>query len=132
MTPGFDFTAEVYGQRLETSTGLGIFGEAYWNGGWLFVCLVGLYVGVVFALVGNWSTRTVAEGKWYFAPALLNAVMIGLGVTDWMAATYVGGVLYLLLTIVVISVLANVIGRKGSSPAREIRPISSIRSASPD
>jgi hypothetical protein len=69
-------------------------------------------VGIVFALVGNWSTRTVADGKWYFAPALLNAVMIRLGVTDWMAATYVGGVLYLLLTIVVISVLANVIGRK--------------------
>jgi hypothetical protein len=112
MTPGYHFTAEVFGQRLETSTGLGIFGEAYWNGGWLFVCLVGLYVGIVFALVGNWSTRTVADGKWYFAPALLNAVMIGLGVTDWMAATYVGGVLYLLLTIVVISVLANVIGRK--------------------
>jgi hypothetical protein len=115
MTPGFDFTAEIYGRKLQTSTGLGVFGEAYWNGGWPFVWLTGIYMGIVFAFVGNWSTRTVATGKWYFAPALLNAVMIGLGITDWMAATYVGGVLYLLLSIAVIRVLANMVGRAGRS-----------------
>ena len=112
MTPGYDFTVEVYGRHLKTSTGLGVFAEAYWNGGWLFVCLAGMYMGVVFALVGNWSIRIVAAGKWYFAPALLNAVMIGLGITEWMAATYVGSVLYLLLTIVVIGILGKIIGGK--------------------
>jgi hypothetical protein len=117
MTPGFDFSAEVFGRKLESSTGLGVFGEAYWNGGWLFVCLVGAYIGVVFALVGNWSMRAVAAGKWYFAPALLNAVTIGLGITEWMAAMYVGGVLYLLLTIAVIGALAHAIGPRGSSLA---------------
>jgi hypothetical protein len=61
--------------------------------------------------------RAVAAGKWYFAPALLNAVTIGLGITEWMAAMYVGGVLYLLLTIAVIGALAHAIGPRGSSLA---------------
>jgi hypothetical protein len=89
MTSGRDFTALVTGSD-SSSTAPGIFGEAYWNGGWPTLIVVGIYVGFVFAFFGLFSIRKIAAGHYIYAPVILTGIVMGFRPDDWFVPTYVG------------------------------------------
>jgi hypothetical protein len=103
---GEDFTLLVLG-RTGTCSGAGVFGEAYWNGGWLVVVLTCAYIGVVFACLSRTALRIIAHSEWVFLPCSFLGMMMGLRLDDWFAPTFVTG---FLMYLVYYSLIRLVIG----------------------
>ena len=106
MTTGRELTKMLTGDDSLGHTGVGVFGEAYWNGGWIMVVTVCAYIGVIFALFTRFSTSMVAEGRYVYMPLIQIGIVLGLRPDDWFVPTYVGsivevGALYLLLTVLI-------------------------------
>jgi hypothetical protein len=98
MSPGKRFTYSIRGSE-DSSTGLGFAAEAYWNGGWMLVVLIGVSVGFLFSVIGRCSTYCVRWRLWLGMPVVFQSVYIGLRPDDWFVISYVGGtVLALFLT----------------------------------
>jgi hypothetical protein len=118
MTPGREFTAAVRGDVTETSTGPGVFGEAYWNGGWTMVVAICLYIGAVFAAFAAFAVRAIAAKRYEYLPIIMIGIKMGYRPDDWFVATYVGAlanalVLYIVLRYAVIP-LVRVHNARGS------------------
>jgi hypothetical protein len=94
---GVDFSELSTGARERaTSIGIGIFGEAYWAGGWPVVCLVSAAVGLLFAWLS--SAGTVRRGglDWLLLQCALLAIKMGFRIDGWLVADYIGStVIYL-------------------------------------
>ena len=106
MESGRDLTKLLTGDDSLGHTGVGVFGEAYWNGGWGMLIGVCTYLGILLALVGRFSTTMVAKGQYVYMPLILMGIIAGLRPDDWFVPTYVGSiaeavVLYVLLTVMV-------------------------------
>ena len=104
MTPGRELTKLLTGDDSLGHTGVGVFGEAYWNGGWAMLIGACTYLGILLALVGRFSTAMVATGQYVYMPLILMGIIVGLRPDDWFVSTYVASiveavVLYALLTI---------------------------------
>jgi len=102
MTAGKDFDYLILG-RGTSSTGLGFAAEAYWNGGWLFVVVVGLFVGVLFAILGSIAVRAVRLRRWLYVPLIFMTIHLGLRPDDWFVPTYIGGVLQVVLVVMLLN-----------------------------
>ena len=107
MNSGEEFTALVTGED-SYATGSGIFGEAYWNGGWWAVIAAGVYVGLVFAAFAAFSIRIIAAGQYIYAPVVMAGIVMGFRPDDWFVPTYIGSlvevfVLYCILRFLLIS-----------------------------
>lgn len=100
MTPGIDFTYLIQGTDT-SSTGLGFVGEAYWNGGWPLVVLIGLFVGALFAVLGRFSVSAVRSRRWLYVPLVFQTIYLGLRPDDWFVPAYIGGVLQVVLVVLV-------------------------------
>jgi len=123
ITPGIDFTYLLQGTHT-SSTGSGIMGEAYWNGGWPFVLLVGVFVGALFAVLGRVSINAVHSGRWLDTPLIFMTIYLGLRPDDWFVPTYVGGVLQVVLVIVLLRLTFHALVRRaGSSPMSDAASI---------
>lgn len=72
--------------------GLGIFGEGYWDGGWLGViwlsCLAGVVMGVMTLFVLRWMREDAFE---YLPSVFLGITMAGLGTTELFVPAIMGG-----------------------------------------
>lgn len=106
MTPGRELTKMLTGDDSLGHTGVGIFGEAYWNGGWEMLIGVCLYTGFLLAFVGKVSMSMIARGHYEYMPLILMGIIGGLRVDDWFVPTYVGSIveaaiLYVILTVMV-------------------------------
>jgi hypothetical protein len=121
MTSGRDFTALVTGSD-SSSSAPGIFGEAYWNGGWPLLIAAGIYVGLVFAVFGAFSMRKIAAGQYVYAPVVMAGIVMGFRPDDWFVPTYVGAlvevfVLYGLLRFLFIPLITT--PPKGTKPGEK-------------
>jgi len=110
MTPGREFTSLVLGYESNTHSAPGIFGEAYWNGGWLMVLLVSAYVGFVFAGFVKFADQVIGNGQLEYLPVLFIGIAMGHSPDSWFAATYVGSVaqavgLFVLMYIVSVTIV---------------------------
>jgi len=107
MTPGQEFTIAVMGDdQGETSTAPGVFGEAYWNGGWILVVILCLYIGVLLAGFTIFAERTMSAGKYEYLPIVMTGLSMGYQPNDWFAVVYVGSLinalgLYVILRFIV-------------------------------
>jgi hypothetical protein len=101
MTLGEDFTILLSG-RAGICTGAGVFGEAYWNGGWLMVVLACGYIGVLYAWLSRTALKVVAHSEWVFLPCAFLGITMGLRIDDWFAPTFVSGILLYLVYYAVI------------------------------
>ena len=107
MTPGRELTKLLTGDDTLGHTGVGVFGEAYWNGGWPMVIGACTYLGILFGLVGRFSTAMVSNGQYVYIPLILLGITAGLRPDDWFVSSYVGSVveavvLYGILTVLVV------------------------------
>jgi hypothetical protein len=87
---GQDFNELAIGNR-ESSLGLGIYGDAYWNGGWLACVLTGIGVGAIFAFVARLSLNFMQNGEWLFLPCVFLGIRMGFRLDGWIVPDYAGG-----------------------------------------
>jgi hypothetical protein len=85
-----DFTEKLRGHRL-SSTGIGIFGEAYWNLGWFGVLIISVYVGCLFVPLTRLALTMLARDEWFFLPCALIAMKMGYRLDGWFVPDYMGG-----------------------------------------
>jgi hypothetical protein len=90
MALGEDFNVLVTG-RTGTCSGAGVFGEAYWNGGWLLVLLTCAYIGALFAWLSRTALRIIARSEWIFLPCAFIGMTMGMRPDDWFAPTFITG-----------------------------------------
>lgn len=112
MTPGREFTAAITGEHTETATAPGVFAEAYWNGGWGMVGLVGLYIGFFFRAFTLFAQTNLASRRFVYMPVILIGITQAYSICDWFAVTYVGPaanaiMFYVLIRFVVLPVVSN-------------------------
>jgi hypothetical protein len=86
---GREFTFLFVGHR-SSFTGIGLVGEAYWNGGWLSIFLTFLYVGFVFSLLSIGSMWIISRFEWFFLPLVLFGIIMGFSVNGWFVPLFVG------------------------------------------
>ncbi len=104
MTPGFEFTYLIRGdQRIESSTGLGVFGEGYWHGGWWGVVAAGAIVGILLAAASVFSVRVIEGYLFMFLPITMGGILWGLRIDTWFVPTYIGGAIQMMLVYLVIN-----------------------------
>jgi hypothetical protein len=103
MTPGRDLTKLLTGDESLGHTGVGVFGEAYWNGGWTMVIAASAYLGILFASWGRFSASMVAEGRYEYMPLILMGIIAGLRPDDWFVSTYVGSLVEAMVLYAVLS-----------------------------
>jgi hypothetical protein len=96
MSPGKGFTYLIRGSE-DSSTGLGFAAEAYWNGGWILAGSIGVFVGLIFSIIGRCSTYCIRREYWLGMPIIFHSVYIGLRPDDWFVPAYIGGTLQALL-----------------------------------
>lgn len=96
MTLGEDFNVLIVG-KTGTCSGAGVFGEAYWNGGWLAVVLACGYIGALFAWLSRTALRIIAHSEWVFLPCAFLGVLMGLHPDSWFAPTFITGFLMYLV-----------------------------------
>ncbi len=108
-----DFYELVTGWRGETHLGLGLFGEGYWNLGWLGVILLGLATGTVFSVVSAYAVRWMRVGAFEYMPGIFLGINMGiLGTTQLFANAIVGGTgLIVVYALVVSKALSVMVGR---------------------
>jgi hypothetical protein len=105
MNSGREFTELITGQEATSSTALGLFGETYWNGGWLLVLVVCIYVGMLFAVFTRFSAHVVAGERFLFVPIVFSGIMTGLFPDGWVVSTFFGGVLEIFVLYLILSVV---------------------------
>ena len=89
---GTELTYLVNGTS-SSSNSPGFFGaEAYWNGGYLMVIIVCLYVGGLFAGLTSYALQKMSQEEFLFLPVVFAGIKIGTYPDDWFVAGYVGGV----------------------------------------
>lgn len=113
MTPGAEFNYAMTGSTTSQSTP-GIFGEAYWNGGWIAVVLVSLYVGFLMVWVDRIVRPHIEERNVGILPIAFLGIMWGLRPESWFGADYVGSVgIYTLMYLGFYFIASS--GRRGAS-----------------
>jgi len=86
-----DFYELVTGVKSSTHLGLGLFGEGYWNYGWLGVIVVGLITGFIFRVTSSWSLKWMAQGSIEYMPSIFLGInMALLGTTQFFANAIIG------------------------------------------
>ncbi len=71
----------------------GIFGEAYWNHGWLGVIAWCIYIGVLFAAFSEISVKKIGAHDVRWLPCAFAAIFMGCTPADcWLLSSYMGSV----------------------------------------
>lgn len=90
MTPGFDFN-QLVTHNSHSSSAPGVFGEAYWNAGWIGVALTCAYLGILFNLFTRIAFKYVAARDVRCLPFTIGGLLMAASLTDWFASVYMGG-----------------------------------------
>ena len=109
MSSGKELTLLLTGDDSLGHTGVGVFGEAYWNGGWVMVACVSAYIGFLFSIFGQFSTTMLVEQKYAYLPVILIGVVMGLRPDDWFISTYVGSIIEAVVLLAVFAVIVMIL-----------------------
>lgn len=86
---GRDITELAFGHR-NSSTGLTVFGDLYWHGGWLFVVCGCVFIGVFFTCLSVVALRMLGSSDWLLLPCSALGILLGLRVDGWFVQAYLG------------------------------------------
>ena len=93
LNPGAAYNSLVQGsfsERAPNSTGPGIFVEAYWNGGWLYVVLTIIYFSFLLFYSSKVIIKNLKEKNYTILLFSVNAIYIGRSIDSWFVGTYGG------------------------------------------
>lgn len=86
-----DFYQMVTGRR-GTHLGLGVFGEGYWDYGWLGTILLAFFTGVAFYILSSFAIRWMQSEAFEYLPSIALGINMGLvGTTAFFVNSVVGG-----------------------------------------
>lgn len=77
ISPGEDFYEIVSGRR-GSFQGLGIYGDGYWNAGWLGALGYGVFMGIVFGWMSQKTLNWLQNEQYVYLPAILIAFQMAL------------------------------------------------------
>jgi hypothetical protein len=89
QTYGADLNEALLRNR-GSNLGIGIFGEAYWNGGWIGLVLACAFVGLEFAVLTILGARYISARDFRWLPCAVIGFRMGLRPDDWFVTVYVG------------------------------------------
>jgi hypothetical protein len=73
---GENLYSELTG-KTGTSFGVGHFGEAYWNNGWIGLPLFLIPLAIIFVIMSRFSLEVMAFERWIYMPVVLLGVLLG-------------------------------------------------------
>lgn len=82
LTTGKEFNVLVTGLD-NNQISPGFFAEAYWNGGWIYLVLSTLLLGLIFSVYTKFSVVFIEAKKMLYLPPVFSGIMIGLRPDDW-------------------------------------------------
>lgn len=88
---GTDLTFLINGFSTSSNSPGFFAAEAYWNGGYLMVIIVCLYVGALFAGLTRYALQKMSHEEFLYLPVVFAGIKIGTYPDDWFVAGYVGG-----------------------------------------
>ena len=116
---GEDFTELLWGNR-DSSTGIGVFGEAYWNGGYGMVVLVCSGIGLLFVWLSRLALGVMHDRQWLFLPCVFIGMKVGFRIDGWILVDYVGTPLMIVGYFMILSLLPRSLANKqGPLPRAE-------------
>jgi hypothetical protein len=115
---GTDLFTKATGFEGTSSISPGLFGEAYWNFGWLGIPLLMIPLGLAFTAVSRYSVDVMRRERWVHMPAVLLGVVAGIRVDGWFVSDVVGPLGMVLAYAILASVIERFMERKGAGPAR--------------
>lgn len=86
---GVEFTELIFGHR-SSHTGLGLFGELYWNGGYWYIFLFSIYVGLCYTVTTFLALNFLEKRLWFYMPLVLFGIRLGFESRAWFAPTFIG------------------------------------------
>lgn len=87
---GVEFYQMVTGRR-GSHLGLGVFGEGYWDYGWLGVILLAFFTGVIFYITSNFSIQWIKSEAFEYLPSIALGINMGVvGTTEFFVNSVVG------------------------------------------
>lgn len=96
LNPGSEYNSLVqqsFSEQNPNSTGPGIFVEAYWNGGWLYLIYVTIYFSFLLFYTSKIIVKNLKEKNYVILMFAVNAVYIGRSIDSWFVGTYGGLIL---------------------------------------
>ena len=79
------------------NTGPGIFFEAYWNGGFVYLFMVIFYFSTLLFFISKIIVQNLIQKNFLILFLSVNAIYLGRGIDDWFSARYGTFVLYVIL-----------------------------------
>lgn len=76
--PGKEFYKLVRGHEREVLVGVSVYGDAYWQGGWLGLIILSSLMGVIFLFMAKLSLNWLFQRELIFFPAIFIAVRMSL------------------------------------------------------
>jgi len=99
-----DFT-ELYRGHRGSATGLGVFAEAFWNGGWLMVLAISSVIGIIFATLTKLMYPYLVMREFLFLPAAFLGIKIGTKVSGYFVTGYLGAFVIFLAYYLIIKMI---------------------------
>ncbi len=93
---GRDFYTRLTG-NVGATFGMGLFAEAYWNGGWPYLILMSAAVGWLFAILTTRITTVLAAGDFWILPIAMLWIRAGTRVDGWFHTEIVGPAVFTFL-----------------------------------
>jgi hypothetical protein len=77
-------------RSMTSSTGITVFGEMYWLGGWASLVLVTLLPAFILCLYSHISWSVVSQGRWLLLPLALIGINIAIRVDGFIVLDFIG------------------------------------------
>ena len=100
MNPGSRYHSIVsnkFNEKNPNNTGPGLFFEAYWNGGLLYLFMVIFYFSVIMFSFSKIIVQNLIQKKFFIFILIVNAIYLGRGIDDWFTGRYGTFVLYVIV-----------------------------------
>jgi hypothetical protein len=84
ISPGRAFYKFVTSYENNTSVGITVYADAYWNQGWLGVVWVSAFMGMTYALMSRWTVHWLQTKQFIFLPVITLGIQSALlGPNKW-------------------------------------------------
>jgi hypothetical protein len=100
LNPGGAYNSLVqnsFSEKNINSTGPGLFVEAYWNGGWIYLIFTIIYFSFLLFFFSMIIIKNLKEKNYLILMLAVNAIYIGRSIDDWFVGRYGGFILNMII-----------------------------------
>ena len=100
LNPGQIYNSLIqnsFNEKAPNSTGPGLFVEAYWNGGWLYLVLTIIYFTFLIFYFSKIIIKNLIEKNYLIMTLAVNALYLGRGIDDWFTGRYGAFIIFIVI-----------------------------------